>query len=67
MPSSSTELKAQIVKKMMPPNNQSVAQISQESGIGAATLYAWKKQFRAKGLAKVWRNQYRPHIKGTDQ
>lgn len=50
MPSYSTELKAQIVKKMMPPNNQSVAQISRESGIDAATLYAWKKQFRAKGF-----------------
>lgn len=49
MPSYSAELKAQIVKKMMPPNHQSVAQISQESGITAATLYAWKKQVQAKG------------------
>ena len=50
MPSYSAELKAQIVKKMMPPNNQSVTQISQESGICAATLYAWKRQFQAKGF-----------------
>lgn len=45
----SPELKEQIVRKMMPPNSQSVAAISQETGISAPTLYAWKKQFRAKG------------------
>ncbi|MBK1782465.1 transposase [Advenella sp. WQ 585] len=35
---------------MMPPNNQSIAQISRESGIHVATLYTWKKQFQAKGF-----------------
>jgi transposase-like protein len=45
----SPELKEQIVKKMMPPNNQSVAAISREAGIAEATLYAWKKQFRTRG------------------
>jgi transposase-like protein len=49
MPSYSAELKAQIVQKMMPPNTQSVAQISKETGITPATLYAWKKQFQAQG------------------
>lgn len=34
----------------MPPNSQTVASISQETGISALTLYAWKKQFRAKGF-----------------
>ena len=46
----SAEFKAQIVKKMMPPNNQSVAHISRESGIHVSTLYSWKKQFQAKGF-----------------
>ncbi|NLN67508.1 MAG: transposase [Alcaligenaceae bacterium] len=50
MSSYSPDLKAQIVKKMMPPNNQSIAQISRESGIHVATLYTWKKQFQAKGF-----------------
>lgn len=45
----SRELKEQIVRKMMPPNLQSVATIHRETGISAPTLYAWKKQFRAEG------------------
>ncbi|AWB32718.1 transposase [Orrella marina] len=49
MPSYSDEFKAQVVRKMMPPNSQSVSQISKEMGISAPTLYAWKNQYRAKG------------------
>lgn len=49
MPSYNAELKANIVKKMMPPQSQSVVQISRDSGIAKATLYAWKKQYRSKG------------------
>jgi transposase len=45
----SRELKEQIVRKMMPPNIQSVAAIHRETGISAPTLYAWKKQFRTEG------------------
>lgn len=46
----SAELKDQIVKKMMPPNSQSVAVISRDTGISSPTLYAWKKQFQARGF-----------------
>src|SRR3546814_19560869 len=35
---------------MMPPNNQSVAHLSRETGISGPTLYAWKKQFKSRGL-----------------
>src|SRR5690554_7201145 len=35
---------------MMPPNSQTVASISRETGVSAPTLYAWKKQFRTKGF-----------------
>ncbi len=49
MASYSRDLKEQIVRKMMPPNSQSVASISRETGISAPTLYAWKKQFRNQG------------------
>lgn len=45
----SPELKQQIVKKMLPPNSQSVAAISRETGISQPTLYAWKKQLRTQG------------------
>lgn len=50
MPVYSPEFKEQIAKKMMPPNNQSVARISRETGVSEPTLYAWKKQFRDRGL-----------------
>ncbi|USP49604.1 transposase [Alcaligenes faecalis] len=46
----SAELKEQIVRKMMPPNNQSVARLSRETGTSAATLYNWKKQFQSRGF-----------------
>ena len=50
MPSYSIEFKEQIIKKMMPPNNQRVSEISRETGVSAPTLYAWKKHYRAKGF-----------------
>lgn len=50
MPTYSPELKAQIVRKMMPPNRQTVVSLSEETGISAPTLYAWKKQFRNQGF-----------------
>lgn len=34
----------------MPPHNQTVAALSRETRISEASLYNWKKQFRAKGL-----------------
>ena len=49
MPSYSDEFKTQVVRKMMPPNSQSVSQVSKEMGISVPTLYAWKNQYRAKG------------------
>lgn len=45
----SPEFKEQMVRKMMPPNNQSVASIHRESGISTPSLYAWKRQFQERG------------------
>ena len=36
---------------MMPPNSQSVAQISRETGISEPTLYTWKKQYQREEKA----------------
>ena len=44
MASYSADFKEQMVRKMMPPNSQSVAQISRDTGVPSATLYTWKKQ-----------------------
>ena len=49
MPTYSTEFKDNVVRKMMPPNSQSIEQVGQELGLSRSTLYAWKQQYRAKG------------------
>lgn len=45
------EFKYSIIMRMMPPQNQSVEEISRETGLSEGTLYKWRKQARAKGLA----------------
>jgi len=45
----STELKQEILRRLLPPNNESVSKLSRESGISETTLYKWKKSFRHKG------------------
>ena len=47
----SKELKNSIIQKMLPPNNQSISQIRQESGIPEGTLKQWRRKIRAKGFA----------------
>jgi len=36
---------------MVAPNNESVAQIAKEEGISDVTLYKWRKEARAAGMA----------------
>ena len=36
---------------MMPPNSQSVAQISRDTGVSDVTLYTWRKQYQREGIA----------------
>lgn len=45
------ERKTEAIKRMMPPNNESVAKISKEEGITEVTLYKWRKDARAAGMA----------------
>jgi transposase len=43
------EMKESIIKRMMPPINESVGLISQELGITEPTLYKWRKEARLAG------------------
>ncbi|MBG9656037.1 transposase [Cytobacillus firmus] len=43
------EMKEAILKRMMPPNNESVSQLSKELGITEPTLYKWRKEARIAG------------------
>ncbi|NOZ52031.1 MAG: transposase, partial [Gammaproteobacteria bacterium] len=45
------EFKEQIVRKMMPPNALSVAEVNRETGISGAPLYNWRNNYRKKGKA----------------
>jgi transposase len=45
------EMKESIVKRMMPPNNEAISRISEETGITETTLYKWRKEARAAGNA----------------
>lgn len=51
MPRYNQQFKEQIVRRMMAPNAQSVAQVHRETGVSVPTLYAWRNRFRAEGQA----------------
>jgi hypothetical protein len=55
MPTYSTEFKDNIVRKMMPPNSQSVEQICKEVGISRSTRN-WKP------IKEVWLNPRKEQI-----
>ncbi|MFT6778995.1 MAG: transposase [Paraglaciecola sp.] len=45
----SLERKEAALKKMMPPNNMSINQLSLDMGMTESTLYNWRKQATNKG------------------
>lgn len=45
----SAELKASIIARMLPPNNRSVPQLAEETGIPKDTLYCWRLKARQGG------------------
>ena len=49
MPFYTEEFKEQLVRKMMPPNAMSVAQVSRDMGVSEQTLYNWRNRFRNEG------------------
>jgi transposase len=51
MPQYSEEFKEQVVRKMMPPNAMSVAQVSRDTGVSEQSLYNWRNRFRNEGKA----------------
>lgn len=46
----SAEFKEQIVRKMLPPNSQSIMQLMRDTGIARSTLYAWRKEYQKQGF-----------------
>ncbi len=46
----SEERKEAILRKLLPPENMSVAEVSRQEGISRITLYAWRNQVKAEGV-----------------
>lgn len=42
----SAERKEAVIKKMLPPHNKSISQLSKEEGISEQTLYTWRREAR---------------------
>ena len=47
----SPELKEAMLRRMLPPNNESITKISKEEGISEQTLRNWRDKARANGIA----------------
>ena len=45
----SVERKEAVLKKMLPPNNCSIAELAKQEGISDATLYNWRQKARDSG------------------
>jgi len=45
----SKERREAVLRKMLPPESKSIAEIAEEEGISAGTLYNWRKAARAEG------------------
>ena len=43
------ERKTALIRKLLPPQNMSVAELSRQEGISQATLYAWRTKLKAGG------------------
>ena len=46
----SSERKAAVMRKLLPPENRTVREVSKEEGISEVTLYTWRKQAREQGV-----------------
>jgi transposase len=53
----SPERKEAILKKLSPPHNLTVAEVSKQEGISTATLYNWRKQARTLGVVVPGRSK----------
>ncbi len=47
----SPELKEAVLRRLLPPNNESITKVSREEGIPQGTLTRWKNEAKAQGIA----------------
>lgn len=56
----SESFRSNILKKVLPPENRSVQEVSEESGISAQTIYSWLKQ-KKDGTLDEKKDRRRPN------
>ena len=47
----SPELKEAVLRRLLPPNSESITKVSREEGIPQGTLTRWKNEAKAQGIA----------------
>ena len=47
----SAEFKESIIRRMLPPNNESISKIAREEGLSEQNLRNWREKARAQGIA----------------
>ena len=59
-------MKAAIVKRVLPPSKEPVADVSRETGVSTATIHYWKKQ-AAEGMLDLGDDGVRPRDRGAGE
>lgn len=62
----SSGMKAAIMKRILPPSNESVSEVSRDTGVSQQTIYNWKKQ-AAEGMLDLGDGRMRPHDRGPGE
>lgn len=62
----SSGMKAAIVKRVLPPADESVSEVSRETGVSAATIHYWKKQ-ASQGMLDLGDGGVRPRDRGPGE
>lgn len=62
----STGMKQAVLKRVIPPANESVAAVSRETGIATQTIYYWKKQ-ASEGTLDMEGSEVKPSQRGKGE
>ena len=63
----SPKRKAAILKRFLPPHNQTVQSVSDQAGIAVSTLYNWRKAAKQEGYVMPGKKKSSDHWSGQDK
>lgn len=62
----SSGMKAAILKRVLPPHEEAVTEVSRETGVNTNTIYYWKKQ-AVEGMLDLGDGEVRPRDRGPGE